>query len=119
MLRKLRMAALALAVTMVSGGVALAQQGYGYADRGDYGWGQEGLHAARDLGYQDGARVARQDYFSRKPYDPYPRGKYANEDHGYRRQFGDRYAYRDQYARAYQAGYRSMFGGNGYDRGRY
>jgi hypothetical protein len=110
MLRTLRAAALGLAITMASGGVALAQGGYGYADRGDYGWGRQSFRVARDIGYQDGARVGREDFFRRKPYDPYPRGKYSHADRGFRREYGDRYQYRDQYARAYQAGYRSSFG---------
>ena len=113
MLRKLRTAVLGLAVTLAGGGVALAQHGYGYYDRDDYGWSREGLHAARDIGYQDGARVGREDFFSRKPYDPRPRGRYARLDHGYRHEYVDRYGYREQYARAYEAGYRTMFGRNG------
>jgi hypothetical protein len=116
MVRKLRIAAWLLAVTMASGGVALAQRGNGYYDRDDYGWGREGFRAGRDIGYQDGARVAREDFFNRKPYDPYPRGKYSRQDHGYRREYGDRYAYREQYASGYQAGYRAMFGRNGFGR---
>src|SRR5262249_28960024 len=96
-----------------SGSAAFAQGGYGYYDRRDYGWnryGRDTVRVARDIGYQDGANVAREDFFRRKPYDPYPRGKYSRSDHGYRREYGDRYAYRDQYARAYEAGYRSTFG---------
>jgi hypothetical protein len=94
---------------MAGCGIALAQQGYGYSDRDDYAWGRQNLHVARDIGYQDGARVAREDFFRRKLYDPYPRGKYAKGDHGYRHEYGNRYAYREQYARAYEAGYRSAF----------
>jgi hypothetical protein len=113
---KLRMAALAVAVTLASGGMALAQRDYGNRDRDDYGWSHEGFRAARDIGYQDGAQVAHEDFFSRKRYNPYPRGRYAGGDHGYRREFGDRYGYRQQYARAYGAGYRAMFGRGGHGR---
>src|SRR5271169_5658781 len=102
MWRNMRTAALALAVTIASGGVALAQDGYHYYDRGDYGYNREARQVARDIGFDDGSRVAQQDFFQRKPYDPYPRGKYSHEDRGYRREFGDKYAYREQYARAYQ-----------------
>jgi len=108
MWRTLRTAALGLVVTIAGSGAALAQRSYGYYDRGDYGWDRSGFRVARDIGYQDGASVAREDFFRRKPYDPYPRGKYANRDHGYRREYGDRREYREQYARAYQAGYRSF-----------
>jgi hypothetical protein len=110
MWRTLRTAALGLAVMAASGGAALAQGGYGYYDRGDYGYGRETFRIARDIGFQDGANVGRDDFYHRKPFDPYPRGKYAHADHGYHRQYGDRYAYSEQYARAYQAGYRSSFG---------
>jgi hypothetical protein len=115
MLRNLKLAAVILAMTITTGGVALAQEGhrdydhdrddYGY----NYGYGRDRGRIAWDTGYQDGARVAREDFAHRKPYDPYPRGKYAREDHGYRREYGDRYAYMNQYARAYQQGYARAF----------
>jgi len=110
MWRSSRMAGMVLALAMASGGVALAQGGYQYYDRGDYGYSRENTRIARDFGYDDGSRVAREDFARRKPYDPYPRGKYAHADRGYRREFGDKYAYQDQYARGYQAGYRRAFG---------
>jgi hypothetical protein len=81
--------------------------GRGY-DRG-YGFSREGQRAAREIGLDDGARVAQQDYYHRKPYNPYPRGKYSHADHGYHHVYGDKYAYRDQYARAYQQGYVRAF----------
>ena len=49
--------------------------------------------------------MARQDLTHRKPYDPYPRGKYSHEDHGYRGEYGDRDVCMNQYARGYQQGY--------------
>jgi hypothetical protein len=126
MWRTVRVAALGLGLTMASGVIALAQDGYGYPDRDrngypdrggygyydrdDYGWGRQGFHVARDIGFQDGARVGREDFFRCKPYDPYPRGRYSNSDHGFRREYGDRYRYRELYSRSYQAGYRSAFG---------
>lgn len=109
MLRSMRVAGLALAVAMASSGVALAQGGYHHYDRDDYGYSRERARIARDVGYQDGSRVGREDFARRKPYNPYPRGKYAHEDHGYRREFGDRYAYMARYARAYQEAYERAF----------
>ena len=107
MLRNIRLAALAVAVVFGSSGAALAQ-GWHY-DRGDYDYGRGGFRIARDIGFQDGAQVAREDFARRKPYNPYPRGKYAHQDHGYRREYGDKYAYMSQYARAYQEGYARTF----------
>jgi hypothetical protein len=104
MWRNLKTATLALALTMASAGVAVAQDGR-YYDRDDYSYGRERNRIARDVGYEDGTQVGREDFARRKPYNPYPRGRYAHEDHGYRREYGDRYAYMSQYARAYQEGY--------------
>jgi hypothetical protein len=42
------------------------------------------LHVAREIGYRDGLQVAREDNWHGKPYNPYPRGKYAWADRGYR-----------------------------------
>ena len=109
MLRNLKMAALVLAVAMASG-VALAQEGRSYYDRDDSSYGYPRIRIAWDMGYQAGSRVARQDLTHRKPYDPYPRGKYSHEDHGYRGEYGDRDAYMNQYARGYQQSYVRSFG---------
>ncbi|HXU17163.1 MAG TPA: hypothetical protein VN708_18660 [Terriglobales bacterium] len=80
-------------------------RGYGYDNR-------RGLHVAREIGYRDGLQVAREDNWHGKPYNPYPRGKYAWADRGYRHEFGDRNAYRERYADAYRDGYMAAFRGN-------
>jgi hypothetical protein len=46
MLRNLKMAALVLAVAMVSSGVALAQDGRSYYDRDDSGYGHPRIRIA-------------------------------------------------------------------------
>jgi len=84
-------------------------QGYGYYDRDDYHYGVADLRLARDFGFQDGSWVARQDIAKGKPYQPYPRGKYAHADRGYRSEYGDKYAYRAQYTRAYHEAYEQAF----------
>jgi hypothetical protein len=109
MLRNLKMAALVLTVAIASCGVARAQDGRSSYDRDDSGYLRPRIRIAWDLGYQDGSRVARQDFTHRKPYDPYPRGKYSREDHD-RGEYGERYAYMQQYARGYQRGYERVFG---------
>jgi hypothetical protein len=67
------------------------------------GWGRGNV--AYNIGYQDGAGVAREDQAKRKPYNPNPRGPYDDEDHGYRSEYGSKDAYRAQYAAGYRAGY--------------
>jgi hypothetical protein len=83
-------------------------------DRG-YGYGYDnfrnGLRIAHEIGYRDGLQVAREDNWHGKPYNPYPRGKYAWADRGYRREFGDRNAYRERYADGYRDGYVAAFRG--------
>ena len=107
--RTFRLAALAVAFIAAPSGMAAAQDGYHWDGRVDYGYDRASLAVARDFGYEDGSRVARQDLLKAKPYDPYPRGKYAQEDHGYRREYGDKYAYEEVYSRAYQQGYQRAF----------
>jgi hypothetical protein len=84
----------ALAATMA--GPAQAQSNVRY---------DPALRIARDMGFEDGALVGRQDLFHGKAFQPFPRGKYAHEDRGYRRQYGDKFAYEQEYAAAYHQGY--------------
>lgn len=110
-------AALLLAMAMAGSGFALAQNGDGYYDRDDhygydnhYGYNESGLRMARSTSYDDGgSRMAYHDFTHRKPYDSYSRGKFAREDPGYHRQYGDKYAYRVEYERGYRAGYETTF----------
>ena len=44
------------------------------------------FRVARDFGYEDGSWVARRDIAEAKPYNPFPRGGFKHEDHGYRRE---------------------------------
>jgi hypothetical protein len=62
------------------------------------------------IGYQDGASVAREDAWHNKPFNPNPRGRYDDMDHGYRREYGDKGYYKSQYAAGYRVGYESVFG---------
>jgi hypothetical protein len=120
MLRSLKAAGLALALAMACSGVAVAQNGYGYYDRGrgdaydqygnrGYGYNDSGLRIARSTGYNDGSRMAFHDLNHYKRFNPYPRGSYSHADHGYHREYGDKNSYRDEYARGYRAGYASTF----------
>lgn len=78
-------------------------------DAGNYpNYGRFG-NQAYDFGYQDGATAARGDLSERKPFNPNPRGRFEDEDRGYNRAFGDKDAYRAQYANGYRAGYQATF----------
>jgi hypothetical protein len=134
---KLTMAA--LVVTMLAGtvGYAAAQDyrydrdGDRYYDRNDnryydrddnryYGRDghgfRRGIHVAREIGFRDGAAVAREDMWRGKPFNPNPRGRYDDADHGYRREFGNRHEYREHYSEAYRAAYQNTFRERGYYR---
>ncbi len=91
---------------------------FGYSYGYGYGDSHRGYHAATEFGFRDGAQVAREDMWRGKPFNPMPRGRYDDADHGYSRAFGNRHEYREHYADAYRRGYESAFRGyrNGYDR---
>lgn len=125
---------LAMIVTMLAGtvGIAAAQAGRysdgdGYRDQNrydndDYRYGnryenrdygrdnfRHGMHEAREFGARDGASVARQDMWSRKPFNPNPRGRFDDADNGYRREFGSKHEYRENYIVAYRQAYQRSF----------
>src|SRR6266480_7540306 len=99
---KFTMAALTLAVLAGTVGYAASQDyrydrdGDRYYDRDDnryydrddnryyghdgYGF-HRGIHAAREIGFRDGAAVAREDMWRGKPFNPNPRGRYDDADH--------------------------------------
>jgi hypothetical protein len=138
-LMKTSFKSLAIIATMLAGtaGIAAAQDGGYYArdgyrydnrayDNNDYGYNnryynhdgfRHGMHEAREFGFRDGAAVAREDSYRGKPFNPNPRGRFDDADHGYRREFGNKHEYREHYSEAYRAGYqRSYRGNNGYYR---
>ena len=110
-----KVAALVLGLVAGTAG-SLAAQDYRYYDRddddyryyeGDYGRDnyRHAMHVARELGFRDGSEVAREDLWSGKPFNPNPRGRFDDDDHGYRRGFGNKHEYREHYAEAYREGY--------------
>lgn len=68
-----------------------------------------GMHQAREFGFHDGASIARQDLWSRKPFNPDPRGRFDDADHGYRPEFGSLREYREHYTEAYREAYQRSF----------
>jgi hypothetical protein len=86
----------------------------GYQRNGYYGSGAYGNDSriGYDTGYQDGVSMARDDAYRNKPFNPNPRGRFDDRDHGYRREYGDKSAYRNQYADGYRAGYQATYNGS-------
>jgi hypothetical protein len=93
----------------------------GYAEAEGYGrygdWRHDGERASYDFdganvanrfGYEDGAQAAREDIYHRKDYNSKPRGRFGDRDRGYRREFGSKDRYKDEYTAAYRAGYDSV-----------
>jgi hypothetical protein len=88
-----------------------------HGGRGSYGWQSEGWRNGYDaggenvadrVGYQDGAEAAREDIYHRKEYNSKPRGRFGGRDDGYRREFGSKDRYKDEYTAGYRAGYDSV-----------
>jgi hypothetical protein len=65
---------------------------------------------AYQIGYQDGSGVARRDIERHNSYNPNPRGRFDDEDHGYRRDYGSKDQYKAEYANGYRAGYAATMG---------
>jgi hypothetical protein len=70
-----------------------------------------GGNTAYNFGYRDGMEVAREDVANGKRYNPNPRGRYDDQDHGYRSEYGSKSVYRSQYGSGYRDGYAAAFGG--------
>jgi len=82
--------------------------GNGYYGNGGYGYDNR---IGYNTGYQDGASMARDDAYRNKPFNPNPRGRFDDRDHGYRRDYGDKGAYRAEYTDGYRAGYEAAYNG--------
>jgi hypothetical protein len=70
---------------------------------GGPGWGNR----AYEIGFRDGASMAREDTAKNKPYNANPRGRFDDKDHGYSSLYGSKSLYRTQYTEGYRAGYDS------------
>src|ERR1700719_2224882 len=75
---------------------------------------RQGMQEAREEGFRDGAAVAREDMWRGKPFNPNPRGRYDDADHGYRSEFGNKHEYREHYIDAYREGYQRNYSGRNY-----
>jgi hypothetical protein len=84
---------------------------YGYSGNGYYGNNAYDSRVGYDTGYQDGVTMAREDQYKNKPFNPNPRARFDDRDHGYRREYGDKNSYKAQYTDGYRAGYQATFNG--------
>ena len=75
---------------------------------------RQGMQEAREEGFRDGSAVAREDMWRGKPFNPNPRGRYDDADHGYRSEFGNKHEYREHYIDAYREGYQRNYSGRNY-----
>jgi hypothetical protein len=117
---KLAMAAILIGTLAGTAGIAAAQDGR-YYDRDDYRYYdndsyRDGMRVAQQFGWRDGSEVAREDMWRGKPFNPNPRGRYDDADHGYRHEFGSKREYRERYSEAYSEGYERTFRGRSYGR---
>jgi hypothetical protein len=130
----LKTLAMIAAVVAGTAGIAAAQDGRYYDhddyrydnrsyDRGDYRSDnryydhnnfRQGMQEAREFGSRDGSAVAREDRWRGKPFNPNPRGRFDDADHGYRSQFGNKHEYREHYMDAYREGYQRTYSGRNY-----
>jgi hypothetical protein len=68
---------------------------------------------AMDIGYRDGLAAGRNDLRDRKEYRPEKHDSYKDADHGYRKDYGDKSEYKEQYRKAYMRGYEDAFHSRG------
>ena len=97
-----------------------------YDSRGGYGAGRGSGRAAGRVdvavqqGHSDGYEAGVNDARGRRQFDPVSERRYRSADRGYNNSYGprERYTanYRTGFLNGYEAGYRDVAGGYGYDR---
>jgi len=75
-------------------------QGYANWSHGD---------VAFDTGYRDGLGAGQKDLHERKDYRPEKHDSYEDADHGYRKSFGTKDQYKEQYRKGFLRGYQDAF----------
>jgi hypothetical protein len=68
---------------------------------------------AFDTGYRDGLSAGRKDFSERKDYRPEKHDAYEDGDHGYRKSFGTKEQYKEQYRKGFLRGYEDAFNRRG------
>ncbi len=74
---------------------------------------QDVAHVAFDNGYRDGLTYGRRDAQARRRSAPDRVDRYRNADRGYRRSYGDRRFYQEQYRAGFERGYGEAYGRDG------
>jgi len=75
-------------------------------------WGYSDV--AFDTGYRDGLSAGRSDYASRKDFKPEKHDSYEDGDHGYRKHYGTKEQYKEQYRKGFLRGYEDAFNRRGH-----
>ena len=75
-------------------------------------WGYSDV--AFDSGYRDGLSAGRKDFSERKDYRPEKHDSYEDGDHGYRKSFGTKEQYKEQYRKGFLRGYEDAFNRRGH-----
>lgn len=70
-------------------------------------WGYSDV--AFDTGYRDGLSAGRGDFAQKKDYKPEKHDSYEDGDHGYRKAYGTKDQYKEQYRKGFLRGYEDAF----------
>jgi len=77
-------------------------ENWGYAD------------VAFDTGYRDGLSAGQMDFREKKDYRPEKHDSYEDGDHGYRKSYGSKDRYKEQYRKGFLRGYEDAFNRRGH-----
>ena len=80
-------------------------------DRYYHNWSYSDV--AFDTGYRDGLSAGRHDFAKRKDYRPAKHDSYEDGDHGYRKAYGTKEQYKEQYRKGFLRGYDDAFNWHG------
>jgi hypothetical protein len=64
---------------------------------------------ATDTGYRDGLQAGLSDARQRKDFKPEKHEAYEDGKHGYRKEYGDKKLYKEQYRKGFLRGYEDAF----------
>jgi hypothetical protein len=68
---------------------------------------------ATDIGYRDGISAGQNDLRNHKEYRPEKHDAYKDADHGFRKDYGDKNLYKEQYRKGFMRGYEDAFHNQG------
>ena len=79
-----------------------------------YGGSMDAREHGYQHGYRDGLSAGRKDFSERKDYRPEKHDSYEDGDHGYRKSFGTKDQYKEQYRKGFLRGYEDAFNRRGH-----